>query len=32
MADSVFIEQGSTIIPSVRNEPEEMAAAMSLKR
>ena len=28
-ADSVLIEQGATIMPSVRNEPLEMAAPMS---
>ena len=30
MADKVLMEQGATIIPRVRNEPDEIEAAISL--
>jgi hypothetical protein len=32
MPDMVFIEQGATIMPAARNEPEDMDAAMSPSR
>ena len=32
MPDKVFIEQGTTTIPAVLKEPDEIAAAMSRNR
>jgi hypothetical protein len=32
MPETVFMEQGATAIPSVRKDPDEMAAAISAGR